>query len=388
VKRFLILALTLAAAALIASASLASEVDSLLDLLVKKGVVTEEEASGLRQELEAQKTAEYELAFLKAEAAKKKGTAVTAKTKVRISGYAQIRGTASAAENDSFIIRRARVSLASEIDPRWDYKLQVDFGNIARTAVTSVDFAKSKTKTTSVQRPVLLDAQVNYALSETARLSVGQFKIPFSYENLVSSTELDTINRAQVVEKLVPGRDIGSQGRDLGLLFTGSEERLDYAFGVFNGAGINAADDNDQKDLAARLVFHPDKALAVGASWYDGRAGAAGSTRDRIGGEVSYREGPWTVRGEYVAGKDASIRKAGWYAHAGYRFHPKWEGVVRFDRFDPDRDSGDDRTDVLTLGFNHFISEGVKIQVNYERKEEEGTAVSNDVLLAQLQVKF
>ncbi len=387
-KRFLTFALTLAVAALIASAALASEVDSLLDLLVKKGVVTEEEANGLRQEIEAQKTAENELAFAKAEAAKKKPPAVTAKTKVRVSGYAQIRGTASALENDAFLIRRARLTLASEVSPRWDYKLQVDFGNTARTAVTSVDFAKSKTKTTSAQRPVLLDAQANYALNETTKLSFGQFKIPFSYENLVSSTELDTINRAQVVEQLVPGRDIGSQGRDIGLVFAGSKEQLDWAFGVFNGAGINVAEDNDQKDLAARLVFHPNEALAIGASWYDGRTGLRRAAHDRVGGEISYKEGPWTLRGEYVAGKDASTRKAGWYAHAGYRFNPKWEGIVRLDEFDPDREAGDDGTEVVTFGFNRFLSDTVKLQVNYERKDEEGAEVSDNALLAQLQVKF
>jgi len=85
----------------VASASVASEVDGLPDLLVKKGVVTQEEASGLRQELEAQK----------------KAGAVTAKVPVRITGYAQIRATAAEGESDSFLIRRARLSLLGDIAP-------------------------------------------------------------------------------------------------------------------------------------------------------------------------------------------------------------------------------------------------------------------------------
>ncbi len=140
--------------------------------------------------------------------------------------------------------------------------------------------------------------------------------------------------------------------------------------------------------MAARLVFHPEKALALGLSLYEGRAGANRATRDRVGGEVSYRRGPWTLRGEYVRGKDTLIRKAGWYAHAGHRLHPKWEGVIRFDTFDPNRNAAGDRSDVLTLGVNHYIADGVKLQVNYERKDEEGKEVSNNALLSQLQVKF
>jgi len=379
VKRLGIFALALAVAVWIAPASLASEVDALLDLLVKKGVVTQEEANGLRQEIEAQR---------KAEAAKKKGAPVSTKVPVRISGYAQMRGTTAQDETDSFVVRRARLTVSGDVAPRWDYKFQAEFGNTARRVVESVDFANSRTRTTSVQRPLLLDAQANYALGKPGRLSIGQFKVPFSYENLVSSTDLDTINRAQVVERLVPGRDIGSQGRDIGLQLSGTRDRLDYALGMFNGAGIDTSDDNDQKDVAARLVFHPDPVLALGVSWYDGRSGLNRATRDRRGGEVVYRDGPWTLRGEYAAGKDGSTRKVGWYAHGGYRFDPKWEGIARFDGFDPDRDAAGDRTDVLTLGVNRFASEAVKLQLNYERKNEQGPEIHNNALLAQLQVKF
>jgi phosphate-selective porin OprO and OprP len=379
VRTIRILALIAGITVLSATVSLASEVDGLLDLLVKKGIVTQDEASGLRHELDTQR---------KTEAAKKKDSTVSAKRPIRMSGYVQFRGTSAQDDNDAFLIRRARLNLAADIAPRWSYLTVLDFGNAASKSVSSIDFKKGTSKTGLTQKPVMLDAQIDYAVNSADRLSFGQFKVPFSYESLRSDADLDTINRAQVVEKLVPGRDLGAQGRDLGIQYGGARQQLEYAVGVFNGAGINTGDDNDRKDIAARLVAHLSKPLAVGVSYYDGGLGSEPQDHKRVGGEVICRSGPWSLTGEYISGKDGSVMKSGWYTHAGYRFAPLWEGVVRFDRFDPDLDASDDRSEVLTLGANHFITDTVKLQINYERKREEADQKRNDALLAQLQVKF
>ena len=113
-------------------------------------------------------------------------------------------------------------------------------------------------------------------------------------ENLASSSLIDAIDRSQVVEALVArGKDvIGNQnGRDIGVQASGAlfelkdRKLVDYAVGIYNGAGINKADDNVNKDYVARLVVHPLPGLDVGGAYYNGYAGksSAGKRRDRAG---------------------------------------------------------------------------------------------------------
>ena len=97
-------------------------------------------------------------------------------------------------------------------------------------------------------------------LHDYFNITVGQFKIPFSLENLTSTNKLELIDRSQAVEALAArGKDvIGNQnGRDIGIQVGGSliKKRngslLEYRLGVFNGSGINMADTaNEAKDMA------------------------------------------------------------------------------------------------------------------------------------------
>lgn len=250
------------------------------------------------------------------------------------------------------------------------------------------------TATRAVTRPILLDAYLDYKLCSLASLRVGQFKLPFGRENLEPSPNLDTINRSQVTEKIVPGRDIGSQGRDIGGLLNGAYDlgagkKAEYSLGVFNGAGVNVAEDNHSKDVAGRLLIYPRQGLSVGIARYNGKSGAAGTDKIRTGGEANYSVGDYlAVKTEYVAATDDTTDRRGWYTQAGYKVVPKVEAVVKYDSFDPDTRKSDNRSDVATLGVNYSLSKWAKVQANYEWKIEEGTKVDNNVLLAQFQAQF
>ncbi|MBI5563123.1 MAG: hypothetical protein HY894_09790 [Deltaproteobacteria bacterium] len=204
-----------------------SDTDKLLDLLVEKGAVNKEEAAGLRADSAIRKQAEKE---------GQKEFAVIAGRPLRLSGYAQVRCRRDEAIKDTFDVRRARLDLKGEITERFGYRLQVDFAG-----------ASAK----------LLDASIGYQVEDYLKLMAGQFKVPFSQENLASSPQLETINRSQAVEALVArGKDVISNhnGRDTGLQASGGLWRVDsgyffdYALGVFNGTGINASDANEQRD--------------------------------------------------------------------------------------------------------------------------------------------
>lgn len=340
--------------------------DRLLDLLVEKGSVSKEEAASLRAEEAVREQEQKD---------NRKEIPVIANSKLKLGGYAQIRYRNDESIKDTFDVRRARLDLRAVPTERLELRLQTEL-------------AGSSAK--------ILDATAAYHLNPSHKLTAGQFLIPFSLENVTSNTRLETINRSQVVEALVArgGDVIGNHnGRDTGVQASGSffeyegRRLIDYAVGVFNGSGINRADQDEQKDIVGRVVFSIFDDLSIGASIYEGRY--IGGRRDRAGVEFAYTGEPFSVKGEYIQGKDGSTGKEGWYLQAGYFIIPsRVQGVVKFDTFDPDRGVSKNETDVFTARANIYFNKWAFLQVNYEDKRERGAKVNNDALTGQLTVQF
>jgi phosphate-selective porin len=286
------------------------------------------------------------------------------------------------------------LDIKGDITERWDYRTQIDFAGGTTSSTTGAQSYSVK----------LLDAIIGYKVNPYLKLSIGQQKIPFSQENLASSPKLETINRSQVVEALVArGTDvIGNQnGRDIGIQASGSilpakagYNLVDYAFGIFNGAGINSGDTNEQKDFIGRVVYHPLKDWSIGTSYYSGRytlssAPARKDDRDRIGAEFAYVKDPISLKGEYIKGNDGATNKDGWYLQAGYFFIPKkFQGVFKFDTYDPNTKLKKNETNVYTLGGNWYFNKWAFLQVNYELKDERGKEIDNNALIGQLTLQF
>lgn len=352
----------------------ASEVDRLLELLVKKHLVSKEEAAALRDKVEKDKVSERAQALVEKQnqEAEKKEHPVTASSRIKLSGWAQARYTNAVGTTNSLELRRARLAVDGNPTPRVAYKVQID----------------------GVRSPVLLDARLDYNYRPYAKVTVGQFKIPFSQENLVSSRDLIPIERSLVGLALVPGRDTGSNGRDIGAQLAGNIVRgdgrplFDYAVGIFNGAGINTRDDNRRKDAAARLVVHPFAGLSLAGDYYNGASGAKELSRERAGVEFAYVRKLYSLRGEYIWGHDDRVPKYGWYTQFAYRLRPRWEALARFDTYDPKRHAGKDVTNTYLVGVNWYLSNGVKLQANYGLVDQEARTNLTNLFLSQLQFQF
>lgn len=368
----------------IAVAATVDPVDILIKRLVEKNIISEDDAADIRAEVANIRSEEE---------ANKKSFTVSSKRPLKLSGYVQARFTHNQQSdaNDTFEAKRVRLGLVGDATPVVDYNILVDFAG-SKKALTDA------TKSASFGKPLLLDAVIGYKLARDNRISAGQFKVPFGLESLTSDAALDTINRSAVTEALVPGRDNGSSGRDIGLQFSGNRElntatgnKIDYALGVFNGSGINVSDDNGHKDIAGRVAWKPGiEGLTLGIAAYKGASGSTLATRNRTGAEVQYLFGEWALRGEYIRGKDNATSKKGYYATLVRNLTPATQAVVRYDVFDPNTSKADDAQNTLTLGVNWFLNKDgyTRIQLNYERHGEEGTSVRNDQLLAQFQAGF
>lgn len=366
-------------------------VDALIKVLVDKQVITEEDAASVRAEI-ANIRAEEE--------AKKKSFNVSGKRPIKLSGYLQTRYTNSSqtGANDSLEAKRVRLALAGDATEKADFKLQVDFAE-SRKGLTDSTLSNDTltNKSAYFGKPTLLDAVIGYKVADEARLHVGQFKVPFGWENLTSSTNLDTINRSLVTETLVPGRDTGNQGRDVGVQWSGvktldeGSRSLEYYLGAFNGSGINVSDDNGRKDPAARLVWNFGPANThLGVSYFNGAVGADKTAHTRTGTELVYVFGPNAIKSEYIWGKDGNINKNGYYATYVRQLSTGTQGVVRFDQLDPNTSVADDKIGTWTFGINRFLNRDgyTRWQINYETRRGQGAQQSYDQILAQFQTGF
>ncbi len=145
--------------------------------------------------------------------------------------------------NNTFLLRRARVIFEGTFNKNISFLLVPEFAGSA---------------------PTVVDAYVNYALTPSLQLRAGRFREPVGLEQLQSDA-VAFFNERSYVSQLVPNRDLGVQL--WGELLDGT---LTYALGVFNGVPdgnnngaisgttVNADSDKD-KDLAARIFAQPWK---------------------------------------------------------------------------------------------------------------------------------
>lgn len=350
----------------------AQTTNDVLDLLIKNKTISQEQADSVRAEA-AIKQQDID--------ANKKTFNVTTSRLIQLSGYSQVRYRfqEDSKSSDGFDIRRARLDIRGNISPYFSYRLQTDF------AVT----------------PKLLDAYGEIKINDYLNFTIGQAKIPFSFENLASSNKMESIDRSQVVEALVArSKDtIGNQnGRDIGLQVGGSFGKyknrflFDYKIGVFNGTGINQDDKNDYKDIVGRFIIHPIKGLDFGGSYYTGVSGKlipANQDRKRIGVELNYEVKRFSAHGEFIEGKDGVIKRNGWYAQAGYYLIPaKFQLIAKYDIYDANTSKSSDKSTAYLIGGTYIFNNWSRIQAGYAIKREEGPEIKNNFAVLQYQISF
>ena len=361
----------------------AQTVEELIDLLIQKQIIKQNEADSLRADIAIKQQAEIE---------KKSKFGINSNNPIQILGYTQMRYQSfQSGSINGFDLRRVRLDFKGAIGEDWNYRLQTDFAT----------------------SPKIIDAYLNFDIEDFLKITAGQFKIPFSMENLIPDEKSESIDRSQVVEAMVArSKDvIGNQnGRDIGLQFAGNvlsvNDRylIDYSVGVFDGAGINIADNNQAKDVAARLVLHPLSGLDLGGSYYNGYDPWNVSAKDkngkditvlknqqrvRFGSEFKYKLNSFTLSSEYISGYDGIIKRDGWYAQLTYFIiSNKLQALLKMDVFDPDKNKTNNKLTNYIVGINYGFNDWAKIQTQYTFRREETVQINNDVLAFQLQLSF
>ncbi len=273
--------------------------------------------------------------------------------KVKVGGWAQIQANGDFKEGEmtdmGFRIRRARLVLSGNLNPKFSYRLQGDFCG----------------------SPMLLDAWLKWKFSDAIAVQVGQFKFPYTMESNIGPMDLEHSDYGEAVQKLAGYKDIcgiGKNGRDIGLMVSGKLVLLDasqetgkkhhlfgYSLGVFNGNGINNTDAGLMKDLVGKIDLYPFPFLpdwCFSASMYKGvyKSDDHGDyVRDRYAVGLRYDNRKLVLRSEYLWGVTSldapdenlycqSTDADGGYAQVGYWFdfkcHDLQQRLMPYLRYD------------------------------------------------------
>jgi hypothetical protein len=288
---------------------------------------------------------------------------------VKLSGYIQGRETYQKDVGIVGTINRARLTAAGGVAGNITWRIQGEFrtGN-AGTGRASVS---------------LQDAYVRWT-RHSLGVQLGQFKTPFTREFLTSLTEVETADRATVVDSLAPKRDIGLLA-DYAL-----GGRATLSAGIFNGEGQNVTANSDSSALGvARVSYRPMPYLLLGAN-----AARYFADSTRYGIDVSI-EAPWTtLRGEYI-GQHRDIADAdddkGWYVLAATPVRPWLQPVLKYEWFNRPgiAPAGTLKNRAWTAAVNLFPwGRTTRLTLEYVSRRVGEPGVRKSLGLAQAQVIF
>jgi len=285
----------------------------------------------------------------------------------KLTGYLQPRFQA-VGDSATFFLRRARFAVEGNITAWASYRAQVEMRTLGAPA-------------TPPASPLSLSATDLWIKMSHHRWggTVGQFRVPFSLESLLSSTSLETTERSRIVN--AAKRDIGMQAEWRPV------DQVTLQTAVVNGEGPNRGSNPDNRmAYFARAVLTPLKGLDVGGA-FEGYSDSTG-----IDGQAIYKGKRWTARGEYIQehNRSTDIYIRGWYLLAGYGAIPRRVQLVgRVQQFDPDDRVGTDRSTGYLLGAQYFVKgDDFKLLADYEAFHEQVTQLKNNRGVLQMQVRW
>lgn len=158
--------------------------------------------------------------------------------------------------NGGFFIRRGRLILFGQINPRVYFYIQPDFA--------------SSVSSTSLHFIQLRDAYMDLGIDKknVFRFRIGQSKVPFGFENMQSSQNRLSLDRNDPLNSAVTNE------RDLGVFFYWTPEKIQnrlnevtksglkgsgnygaFAFGIYNGQTANKPELNNEPHVVSRFTW-------------------------------------------------------------------------------------------------------------------------------------
>jgi phosphate-selective porin len=319
-------------------------------------------------------------------------------------GYGQIianaseypdRGQTRTTANNSFDVARAILFATGKLGDKnqFGYMLMYDFG----------------------PNSCMHELYGEWLLKDAVNVRFGQYKIPFTIENPMSPTRLETIYFSRSASAMAgstgdfnqfgvsgPGGSVSVKaGRDAGLQLSGklfkkdNFFRLEYYTGLFNGTGFNTKDNNNHKDFIGTAYYQPILGLRIGGSVYSGKLDyaqngqpVAGHVRNVQAVSAEYNSKSFYGRSEFLTANNGGVKRKGYYGSAVWKLAPnKWDVLGKYDFYDKDTAVGQNETQDITAGINYYFAFLCRVQLNYIYTNDKALG-KNNAVAAQLQLFF
>lgn len=285
----------------------------------------------------------------------------------------------NAPPTQGFGIRRARLFAQLNGPAGVGFRIQLDPSVAANGPLSTPPF----------RGVPLVEAYVTYQHGPEFLVEAGQQRIPFGLASTTGAPSLPTPEFSQFArytEQRV------SAFRDIGVTAQGRLGTLEYAGGVFNGAGINTAADNDStRDFVGRLTYSIIPGLQLSMNGWTGHSGSlyartsntaplkafydnAGFRRYSVDARLA--RGPLLLTAEY--GKDRTdynaraanpvpnkvqLDRMGFNVLGAFRLGAvapalqQWEVAARYDRWDANQDVAGNAITEYVGGINYYLFE-------------------------------
>lgn len=310
--------------------------------------------------------------------------------------------------------RRARVEIEGDLDDKWSYKAQYEFADAGE----------------------IRDAFVEYGGLPAGSITVGNFKQPFSLEELTGPKYTTFMERA-LINEFAPSRRIG-------IGYANYDQPLGFAGALYGGTFEDTPQD-EGVGAAGRFVFAPGLGegmllhLGLAALWQEADTTDIDTDVFRVrarpeshvtsarlvdtgelpgtneiqsyGFEAACNVSSVSFQGEYIISSiDTDFGDFdfdGWYvygswfpggeqrAYEGGAFQRTtaenaWELALRYSSLDLDDGSVlGGKQDDITLGINYYVSPYLRFMFNYVRADVEGGINGDEeVDLLQARVAF
>lgn len=290
---------------------------------------------------------------------------------IKIGGYMKSQFTYQPSDNgdkSETSVVNARIKVSGDIDDKTSFNLLFD----------------------TVKDEVLLDAYITRKIVSGVSVNVGQYKTPYSTDNLISNAKYGFVNRPYMRDDTSPAF------RDRGVTLACDMSKFSAIVGMMNGSGLNKAETNSDKSVAVRLVAKAIPHLNLSGNYYTGKNNTANNDRtDFMNFGLDGTFNGWEYSAEFANKDDGTITGNSCFAWLSYDWTIDSKCVktltpaLRAERSDPDTDLDDNAKSRYTLGLSaHFAKKYADcIIINYEIIElEKGDP--DDMLGIQYNVSF
>jgi hypothetical protein len=224
-----------------------------------------------------------------------------------------------------------------------------------------------------------LDMYADFAWRSGFGARVGQFLPPLGFEFMT-----DYVRQPLVNNSLLQTYVKANGGRDIGAMASWQNERLSFATALLTGAGANAGDNNNKKDLCARLTVRPlatDDAVFALRGYY-GWPDWSDTAWSSVAAEARLRGGSLEVQAEFQNHYGNDVRNNAAYLQAAWgvgRLQP----VARLDLILP---QGEHPEWMVTGGLNlQLVPDHLKVMFDCTYRREYQTNWSVFGFLLRLQ---